>query len=108
MEKHVLKEINIKLNGKNLASLDQAIINLDLNLVEVILDDILLTPQNMVLISLASTERGKELEITGKVEGKSISVKNAYLKTLSFDQTKGEAPHLKDILFWGSSVIWEV
>jgi hypothetical protein len=108
MEKHVLKEINIKLNGKSLALLDQAIINLDLNLVEVIVDDILLTPQNMALLSLASTERDKELEITGKVEDKSLLIKNVYLGTLSFGQTKGEPPHLKDILFWGSSVVWKI
>jgi hypothetical protein len=108
VEKYFLKDIAVKVDGKEIALLGEGLLQLDLESFEILIDDILLTPKNIILMTLATAERDKELEVTGRTTEKSVTLKNAHLGGLSFEQGQGELPHIKNISFQGLSVTWNI
>lgn len=108
MDTYAAKDVAIKVGGNQVASLPEAVINIDLGRIEVVIDDVLLTEKTIGILTLTAGDGLREFEVSGKVDGKTLRIEKVVVKTLTFNGQRGEAVHLKNISFLGLRAVWEV
>ena len=106
METHTIKNVLIKADGEQIASVPEATANLSIDRIEVTIDEVLLTKETIGLLSLTHT--GKEFDVIGKVNDKTLIVKNSKINHLRFDAKKGEPVVLRDISILGLHARWDL
>jgi hypothetical protein len=105
MEKHTVEKVAITIDDKQIASLPEAIVILNIDEIEVTVNEVLLSNETMGLLGLLGTQ--KEFTIRGYEGEKSITVEKAKINSLTFDAKKGEPVLLKDISILGLHARWE-
>jgi len=106
VETYTLRNVLIKANGNQIASLPEAVVNLDLDRIEVTVDEVPLSSDTMGLLNLESSETHKEIEVSGRVDSKTLVIKKAVLNGLTFDAKRGEIVWLRDISIMGLAAEW--
>lgn len=106
METHTIKNVIIAVNGKQIASLPEAIVNLSLNRIEVTIDEVLLSNETIGLHELAHSL--KEFDVSGRVNDKTLIVEKAKVSRLTFDAKQGEAALLRNISILGLRARWDL
>jgi hypothetical protein len=108
MDTYAAKDVTIKVDGNQIASLPEAVINISLGRIEVVIDDVLLTEKTIGILSLTASDGLKEFEVRAKADGKTLRIEKAIVENLTFDAERGEAIHLKNISFLGLRATWEI
>lgn len=108
MDTYIVRDVAIKIEGKQIALLPEAVINIDLGRIEVLIDDVLLTENTIGILSLTTGNELKEFEVSGKTDGKMLKIEKVVVKTLTFSAQRGEAVHLKNLSFLGLRATWEI
>lgn len=104
METHTIKNVLIEVDGKPIATLPEATVNLSMDRIEVTVDEVVLTKETSGLLGLANADR--EFDISGKVNDKTLVVMKSMVNHLTFDAKQGEAVLLKDISILGLHAKW--
>lgn len=105
METHTIRNVLIKVDGKQVASLPEAVVNLGINRIEAIIDEVFLSNETIALLKLVSD--GVEFDISGRVNGKTLMVEKAKVGRLTFDAKQGEPVLLRNIFILGLRARWD-
>ena len=102
-----MRNVWIKVEGKQIASLPEAVANLSINRIEVIIDEVFLSNETIGLLKLGFDQKPKEFDIGGRVNDRILIVEKAIVDRLTFDATRGEAVLLRNILIRGLQARWD-
>jgi len=108
METYLMNSVAVISEGTQIALLPKATVILNLDRIEVNVDELPLSSENIGLLRLACNETLKELTVIGNIDNKTLKIKRAFINSLTFCAEIGKAPYLKDIYILGLSAEWGV
>lgn len=107
MEIYQIYNVTISSEEKKIASLSQATVIFDLSRIEVIVDELPLSNENIGLLRLICDEAQKELTIIGTTsDQKILKITKAMLNSLTFCAEVGKPIHLKGVSIIGFQAEW--
>jgi len=107
MERHTLRNVSLTVNGENVASFPEAVVNLELDRIEVKINEAFLSDETIGFLSLSSSKQPKQFTVEGTVNDRILIVEEAMIYQFTFDAKVGEPVFLRNISILGLRARWK-